>query len=404
MEDINQDSEDEFYDTVTVEQEEKMYRSDSDMENMPGEKEEVDGEEVYNDATDKKKADKVTVGASSTNTNAIERVDKKSGRLASDGSKDKNISRENELEARVKELEAANTLKDKTIAKKNKLLKDKGKDMEILRSENVNWNTLVNEMKGRVECQVCFLLPKQGPVPMCPNGHFICSDCKARNRQEGKVNCPTCKEPLGEIKSLLAKTVIDNVMHECDLEGCQEMIHLSGYKRHQDRCEFRLVLCPGSGRTCNKFVAFSEVEIHISSCLDMVKGFSTLSEKGVVYKKSDRLVATQNQISFWQTTTIKQNNATFFFKMRKLANSYQMEVVMKGSESDCNLFTSDISILDYESEAAVLKTCFQPRPIDTEKWGTFIMMVPQIAMARVWKPIQEQGNYFKLSVKISKTG
>ena len=82
----------------------------------------------------------------------------------------------------------------------------------------------------------------------------------------------------------------------------------------------------------------------------------------------DRFVGTAKMS--WPTRTIKHNNATFFFKMRKVSDNYQLEVVMKGSLTDCRLFTTEISILDYDSEEAVFKTSFQPRPIDTEQWGT----------------------------------
>ena len=123
------------------------------------------------------------------------------------------------------------------IIEKNEL----SKDLEIQKAENLKLNKFVEELRSRVECQVCFVPPRQGPVPMCPNGHFICTNCKARNRQEGKTHCPTCQQPLGEIRSLLAKIVIENMLHECDLEGCGEMLAHSGFKRHQDSCHFRLV-------------------------------------------------------------------------------------------------------------------------------------------------------------------
>ena len=116
----------------------------------------------------------------------------------------------------------------------------------------------------------------------------------------------------------------------------------------------------------------------------MLKGFWTLPENGVTYTYtlSETLVEAENEVS-WCTRTIKQNDATFFLRLRKLANNYQMEVVMKGSESDCQLFSTKISILDYNSEESVFKICFNPRPISTEKWGTFCLLVPQEALARI---------------------
>ena len=83
------------------------------------------------------------------------------------------------------------------IAENDKVLKD----LDIVQTENQKLNTLVTEMRSRVECQVCFVPPRRGPVPMCPNGHFICTSCKARNRQEGKTHCPTCQQPLHRVKN-----------------------------------------------------------------------------------------------------------------------------------------------------------------------------------------------------------
>ena len=52
------------------------------------------------------------------------------------------------------------------IIEKNEL----SKDLEIQKAENLKLNKFVEELRSRVECQVCFVPPRQGPVPMC-QGH-----------------------------------------------------------------------------------------------------------------------------------------------------------------------------------------------------------------------------------------
>ena len=48
-----------------------------------------------------------------------------------------------------------------------------------LRLENKQLRELVEELKGVVECQVCWVLPRDpGPVPVCSNGHFVCRTCR----------------------------------------------------------------------------------------------------------------------------------------------------------------------------------------------------------------------------------
>ena len=106
----------------------------------------------------------------------------------------------------------------------------------------------------------------------------------------------------------------------------------------------------------------------------------------------------------WQTTVLELKNFNFFFKLRRFSNNYQLEVVMNGTENDCRLFNTEISILDYDSGEAVIKMCFQPRPMDTDNWGKFCMLVSQEAMEKIWKPQENLRNYFKVSAKIKFTG
>ena len=48
-----------------------------------------------------------------------------------------------------------------------------------LRLENKQLRELVEELKGVVRCQVCWVLPRDGlPVPVCSNGHFVCRNCR----------------------------------------------------------------------------------------------------------------------------------------------------------------------------------------------------------------------------------
>ena len=43
---------------------------------------------------------------------------------------------------------------------------------------------VVDKLKDNVECPVCLEIPWTGPVPVCPNGHLVCHDCK-------RDTCPT---------------------------------------------------------------------------------------------------------------------------------------------------------------------------------------------------------------------
>merc|ERR1719154_219774 len=84
-----------------------------------------------------------------------------------------------------------------------------------LKEETEKHNQILDQMKDKVECPVCMEVPRSGPVPVCPNGHFVCKKCKTGA-------CPTCRVPMGNNKSLLAGIVIDNIKHGCRFIKCEK--------------------------------------------------------------------------------------------------------------------------------------------------------------------------------------
>ena len=139
---------------------------------------------------------------------------------------------------------------EKMMVEKTEALTEKTK----LEEQMEKMRKFVAELQGAVECPVCLVVPREGPVPCCPAGHITCSPCLERWRGEGNEECPTCRLPMGEGKSLLARVVIEHMEHECSLEGCQAMVAHEGYKRHQEECSYRLVICSGSGLTCTNIL------------------------------------------------------------------------------------------------------------------------------------------------------
>ena len=73
---------------------------------------------------------------------------------------------------------------------------------------------------------------------------------------------------MGQGKSLLALTVIKNVEHECKFEGCNMKLKFAKIKEHEDKCIWRLVLCPGKGLHCRALIPFCSVLNHVKHCRD----------------------------------------------------------------------------------------------------------------------------------------
>ena len=77
----------------------------------------------------------------------------------------------------------------------------------------------------------------------CPRGHLVCSPCRVKMTTEGREDCPVCREPMGNNKSLLAKLVIEKMEHECTNTGCKEKLPYEEVTKHMEElCKFRQTL------------------------------------------------------------------------------------------------------------------------------------------------------------------
>ena len=85
------------------------------------------------------------------------------------------------------------------------------------------YEELVRKLRDKVECPVCFDVPKSAPVPVCPNGHVVCVKCV-------REVCPTCRVRMEHGTSTLAVTVIENIEHTCEHEDCGQSLPHSEIK------------------------------------------------------------------------------------------------------------------------------------------------------------------------------
>ena len=96
--------------------------------------------------------------------------------------------------------------------------------LEDLEKENQKlkekYNTLVCKLEERLRCPVCLEVPTTGPVYNCLYGHSVCSSCYTGYNSD----CPQCRVKMYKITSLLAATVIENIDHTCQHEGCGERL------------------------------------------------------------------------------------------------------------------------------------------------------------------------------------
>ena len=98
------------------------------------------------------------------------------------------------------------------------------------------YEVLIDKLKDRIECPVCYEIPVAGPVYSCVNGHLVCSNCK-------RDSCPTCRGKI-KGKSLLAVDIIVSIEHKCKNEECEQLVAYNSVEKHAQECKFRTILCP----------------------------------------------------------------------------------------------------------------------------------------------------------------
>ena len=80
---------------------------------------------------------------------------------------------------------------EKMLASKNKKLLEMMESKNKVEREKIKLEDEKSKFEAKlrklVECPVCFLLPRKGPVPCCANGHLVCSPCLAKLREENKL-------------------------------------------------------------------------------------------------------------------------------------------------------------------------------------------------------------------------
>merc|ERR1719154_1055879 len=123
-----------------------------------------------------------------------------------------------------------------------------------LKAEVDKRNQILNQIKDKVECPVCMEVPRSGPFPVCPNGHFVCRRCKTGA-------CPTCRVAMGNGMSLLAGIVVDNIKHGCRFVDCEESFAVDKVEDHEKICQHRIVSCPHD--LCKEKFALSNVLKHL---------------------------------------------------------------------------------------------------------------------------------------------
>ena len=147
--------------------------------------------------------------------------------------------------------------KNRTAIKKKmksiRRVQSKVKDLKMIEETLKSEKEKIKNLKKYVECPVCLDIPRKGLIFSCPNGHIICQKCKVGQ-------CPVCRVRVGNNKSILALAFIENILHNCKFDGCEEEYPLEKIENHEKYCFLRVVSCPHG--QCVKKVQLNDILVH----------------------------------------------------------------------------------------------------------------------------------------------
>ena len=247
---------------------------------------------------------------------------------------------------------------------------------------------------------IFFYSRQGGPVPVCSNGHFLCRTCRDRIRLDAGAEvakCPSCIFDLGNSTSLLASRLVERVNHECEHDGCEEMVAFAQLENHQMNCLFRKVLCPGSGKTCKLEIPLVKIEEHVKTCPDNVKPIQL--NNAVIKLRMAQRYKDGGAPLLWGVHTISAHGKTFFLRKKRENHNQIFETVMLGSAEECKGFFVTTKILDGDSKTFTANTS-QPRPISQDAWGHMGLMLPERALSNIWRPDGDQFLAFDVQICI----
>jgi len=315
--------------------------------------------------------------------------------------KDSHIDNADEsTEIRVDALKIIIGLKNKEI---ETMKTEKEREMSDLKRQLEQANLdrhLVQQLREKVECPVCMEVPRTGPVPICPNGHVVCSKCRTRA-------CPVCRVIMGAGHSLLAKTIIEKIEHKCRYAGCNMFISVDKIGEHDKSCVHRTVMCP-YGR-CNAQVNLTKLMDHIhfkcsrdgiASVVEVVNPPCVMTAKFTIpeQEKSAAFVA-------WPLKTYCFGDVKFGVFLEKQGGLYSFCFLMFSSETVCSQYRIDMAVHDYHQTKEQADVCFKfsgsPCSIDVDKKDyLYLGLVVNVkGMEQIFKKTQDNACMLSFTIK-----
>jgi len=286
--------------------------------------------------------------------NQLKKLEEKNKKLFKDFDEQKK-----ELVEKNEEIKQMKTKLESSLNKgitKDKKLQQKDRELQLKDKQLQQKDKQLQQVKDKLECPVCMEVPRSGPVPVCPNGHFVCCRCKDET-------CPTCRVAMGGARSLLAATIIESVDHRCKFDDCVENFPIEELEKHEAVCWHRSVSCPRV--MCKEKVPLAKLSEHLlktKKCCTQevpIKPISGWNQKTYSVGKETCLS--------WPVGLYSFSGEMFAVFPRKLEGHYSFVFMMFGSQTECSKFKFEMMVHDSWTRAGESVKYHQGTPVSVDR-------------------------------------
>jgi len=289
------------------------------------------------------------------------------------------------------------------LATLKRKLEDQEEQLEAFKAKIKKQDQFVKCLKEGLECPVCLDIPRSGPVPVCPNGHLVCKECK-------REACPTCRAVMRTGRSLLAVTIIEKVDHKCKFNDCKELFPLGNLlENHEAACPQRTVICPKP--LCNEKVPLSGLISHLLNsdfCCRENSSPLPVSTIGPAWNVHKYNVGTQGltELGTWPTHIYTFDGEVFVVFPLITGGTCYFMLVMFASVAKCSKYNMKMVVHDHnnEVELSTNATIFlgSPLSIDSPENAFKLYGITGQLMRKIMEK-SENNQSFSFSFKVSKS-
>lgn len=268
---------------------------------------------------------------------------------------------------------------------------------------------LERKLEKDVECPVCLSIPTQLPIPCCPAGHIVCSQCRSRVQ-----TCPTCRRKMGDNTNSIAAAILDKVNHRCKY-GCSKRGKLASLVDHEANiCTERTVQCPKPSG-CGETVKIKDFLMHVKEndccepkqmeCPELFCISRGIHKRdGVAFEIGDEF-DTKNDMA-WNLFHIARHCFNFFFSAQYIAEEqlFLFYVMIQGGLQEAQRYTATIKLADnkekvlsFEGPVLSLDTVPEDEQLLMESLGCF--SVHYRAIRSLFNVVQQIDKTFVVNFK-----